>query len=107
MKLADLTLPQRKITVIHPENSEWSFDVTCHHESSHEFNANRIALSKEKDLTLASVVAESAIVKIDGIDDFDNSSESISELCRNPAYFWIAAQIAEPYLEQKKSLKKG
>lgn len=106
MKLESLTLPDSVVEIHHPDDIEVKISVRTRHPQSREYNAARVELSKDEDQTLAAVVAEAATIEINGIDDFDNSPESIRDFLRDPRFFWVAAEIARPYIEQKKSSVK-
>ena len=105
MNLSDLELSDKKVEIIHPENEEVSIFVNVRHEQSHEYNSERMELSKNEGLVLASAIAQAATISIEGIDDFDNSKKSISDFYNDPRFFWVAAKVAEPYLIEKKSGK--
>lgn len=106
MKLESLTLAESVVDIHHPDDADIKISVRTRHPQSREYNAARVELSKDDDQTLAAVVAEAATVEVIGIDDFDNSPESIRNFLRDPRFFWVAAEIARPYIEQKKSSTK-
>ena len=107
MKLADLKLGNKTIEIAHPDSGDVLFSVVCRHQHSQEYNVRLSEYSKSDSITFAAAVAEAAVIEVVGVDDVDKSQDSISSFLRDPDFYWVVLQIAQPYLEQKKSLKKG
>lgn len=106
MNIDDLVLIDKEVTIHHPDDDSITLAVKTRHPNSRDFNLLKMEAMKDESQSIATAIAIAATVEIDGIDDFDNSRDSISGLLSDDRFFWIAAEISAPYLEQKKSLTK-
>lgn len=106
MNLNDLKLSAKSIKIEHPDNPDLSFTANVRHSSSRDYAVKRAELLKDQEMVLAVAISIAAVESFDGIDNLENTPEAIEEFLKNPDYFWIAAQISEPYLLQKKSSTK-
>lgn len=106
MKLAELATKPCVVPINHPDMGDIGITATIRNPSGRDYHSRysaALADDANKQVAVGALMAEAAVISIDGIDDLDYQEGN--DLFRQDEYFWMTLAIAD-FITKKKAPNK-